>query len=214
MFRAFIRIAAFLCLAYLIGCGGGGSGGGKTSVFVRILATKFSPKYATIVPGGQVQWTNQDSNPHQIVSGTLDAQGSPLVIYTIDITLTGFNPTALTADLGNTIMFNNLSGVAFIMDIVDDNGTVSTVSFAIGEMKTVKFSGAGMYTFRQHASQIFQGTLILYGQPNPNGMFKSPVLPNGQSFIVQLNSSGNYSYYDLDQTNPNQSFRTGIITVQ
>jgi len=211
MFRT---IACLACLVCVFGCGGG-SGGGKTSVTVRIEETRFVPKHTTIASDGCVHWINVDAVPHQVVSGTLDPQGSPLIIHAIQITLTGFNPIALTGDLGDTVRFSNISGNPFTMDVVDDNGQlVSTVSFAIGESKTFTFPGAGQFTFRQHGSSIFQGTIILYGQPNPNGLFISPVLPNGEVFIAQFGSTGSLSYYDLDQTNPNRSFKTGIITVQ
>jgi plastocyanin len=209
MFRI---IACLACLGCVCGCGGG-SDGGKTSVTVRIEQTRFAPKYATIASGGRVQWVNVDAVPHQVVSGTLDPQGSPLAVHTIQITLTGFNPTALTGNLGDTVQFSNISGNPFTMDVVDDNGQlVSTVSFAIGQSKTFTFPGAGQFVFRQHGSSIFQGTIILYGQPDPNGLFISPVLSNGEVFIAQFASTGSLSYYDLDQTNPNRSFKTGIIT--
>jgi plastocyanin len=216
MFRIVACLTAAVCLVSIMGCGGGsGTGGDPTLVQDQIQQTRFSPKYVTIKVGGQIRWVNVDAIQHQIVSGTLDPQGSPLVIYTIDITITGFNPMALTADLGNTIRFNNISGVAFVMDVVDDNGNlVSTVSFAIGELKTFTFPGAGKFTFRQHGSQIFQGTIILFGQPNPYGVFESPVLGHGQSFTVQFGNAGSLPYYDLDLNNPNQSFKTGVITVQ
>ncbi len=201
---ACLTIAVYVLCA--VGCGGGSGGNnGKTLVQVQIQDTRFYPKYVTIAPGGQIQWVNVTAGAQQVVSGTLDPQGSPLVIVTISINITGFSPQNSTADLGNTIRFNNLTGTAFVMDIVDDNGNlVSTVSFAIGELKTVVFPGAGLFVFRQHGSQIFQGSIILYGQPNPSGLFQSPVLPNGQSFTAQFNNVGNYSLLrpESDESEP------------
>lgn len=213
MFRIIIPVCVIVCLACLYGCGGGS--GNSTSPFVDIEATRFFAKNTTIQKGSLIQWVNVDAAPHQVVSGRLSPQGSPLVIHIIQITLTGFNPVAVTANLGDSVFFNNISGSPFTMDVVDDNGVlVSTVVFNIGDMKQFTFPGAGLFAFRQNGSQIFQGTIVLFSQPTPDGLFMSPVLLNGEVFARQFDVPGQFSFFDLDLNNPNQSFKTGTITVQ
>lgn len=216
MFRIVAIVLLAVSLGFLLGCGGGsGSGGGGNSPFVNIEDTRFFAKNTTIQAGGSVQFTNLVATPQQVVSGTLDPQGNPLVIHTINITLTGFNPNSLTANLGDTIRFNNISGNPFVMDVVDDNGIlVSTVVFAVGDLKSFVFPGAGLFIFRQQGSSIFQGSIILFGQPHPDNLFQSPVLTNGGVFKKQFNTVGTFPFYALDQNNPNQSFKTGTIIVQ
>jgi len=213
MFRIIISVCVIVCLACLCGCGGGS--GSSTSPFVNIQATRFFAKNTTIQTGGRIQWVNVDAAPHQVVSGRLNPQGDTLVIHVIQITLTGFNPVALTANLGDSVYFNNISGNPFTMNVSDDNGVfVSTVVFNIGDMKQFTFPGAGLFTFRQSGSQIFQGTFVLFGQPSPDGLFMSQVLPNGGVFARQFDVPGQFSFFDLDLNNPNRSFKTGTITVQ
>lgn len=214
------RISALVVTAILVacvfGCGGGsGSGGGGSSPFVNIETNRFYAKTTTIKVGSTIQFTNLDASTAQVVSGTLDPEGNPLVIHTINITLTGFTPVFLTAQLGDTIRFNNISGNPFSMNVVNDNGTViSTVVFGIGDLKTFTFPGAGYFVFRQQGSSIFQGSITLYGQPNPDGLFESPVLTNGSVFKKTFSTVGSFSFYALDQSNPNKSFKTGTIVVQ
>ena len=213
MFRAITWVCAALCFVNTLGCGGG-TGDGK-SPFVSINATRFVAKSTSIQVGDLIQWVNSDAAPHQVVSGVLDPQGSPLVIHLIEIGFGGFNPIAVTADLGDTVQFSNISGSQFIMDVVNDNGVlVSTVVFSIGDMKTFTFPGAGMFTFRQRGSSMFMGSIVLFGQPHPDGLFQSPILSNGAVFARQFNVPGTFPYYSLDLTNPNRSFVTGTVTVQ
>lgn len=216
MFRIGAIVILAVCLASVLGCGGGsGSSGGGNSPFVNVEDTRFFAKNTTIQAGGSVQFRNLVATPQQVVSGTLDPQGSPLVIHTINITLTGFNPNSLTANLGDTIRFNNISGNTFVMDVVDDNGIlVSTVVFNVGDLKTFVFPGAGLFIFRQQGSSIFQGSIILFGQPHPDGQFQSPVLTNGGIFKKAFSTVGTFPFFALDQNNPNQSFKTGTIIVQ
>lgn len=212
MFRISVLVLLAMYLACVCGCGGGSQN--VPAPFIQILDTRVQPKVVNISTGQGVQWVNSTAIPQEVVSGTLDPQGNPLVIHIINITLTGFNPVTVLANLGDTIRFNNLTGSPFTMNIVDDNGqVVSTVSFAIGEMRTIVFPGAGLFIFRQQGSQIFQGTITLFGQPHPDNRFLGGPLTNGAVFSAQFNSPGTRPYYIPDLNNPNRSFITGTINV-
>ncbi len=217
MCRISVLVALAIFTACVLGCGGGsGTGGNSNSPFVNIQNTRLDPKSLTVKSGTIVQWTNLDSSPAQVVSGTLLATGNHNVIDTIDITLTGFSPVSSTANFGDTIQFNNISGNPFSMEVLNADGSqvVPTVDFLIGEQKTVTFPGAGLYIFRKSGSSIFQGTLILFGRPNPDGRFQSPTLAHGEVYRVQFDAVNSYSYYAPNLDNPDQSFRTGTVVVQ
>lgn len=213
MSRMMLLVVVGMLIFGMLGCGS--STNTNSTVTVQDTATRFVAKNTTIAAGNKVQFMNVDSEPHQIVSGRLLPQGSQSTIVTIVIGNTGFSPSEVQAELGNTIRFSNVRLTPFTMDIVDDNGTViSTVTFAIGEQQVFTFPGAGLFVFTDHNLSTFRGTIVLFGSPNPDGVFQSPVLQNGGTFLTQFSSPGSIAFYDLNLNNPNQSFKTGTIIVQ
>lgn len=206
-----IVVLAMFC--YLTGCGS--SNGTNSSFTIQDSSTRFTPKSTTIQTGNKVQFINTDSQNHQIFSGTLEPQGSASVIHTIIIGNTGFSPASTDGNLGDTVIFSNNQTGTFTLDIVNDNGTViSSFSISAGQMQNVDFPGAGLFTYRNHNNSLFNGNIILYGSPNPDGIFFTPVMSNGTSYTLQFNSVGSVSYYDKNLNNPSKSFKTGVINVQ
>ncbi|MCX6345461.1 MAG: hypothetical protein NT018_10390 [Armatimonadetes bacterium] len=212
-------IALLALAAYgMVGCGSSSSSNGGTNSFViRIESTRVTPKFTTVKVNDTVQFVNSDTLTHQIVSGALDAQGNPLILHLITIGNTGFNPIAMTANLGDKVRFSNasMSLTPFVLDIVDDNGQlISSLTLPVGDSQVFDFPTAGVFTFRSHADPLFKGTITLFGQPSPSGFFQSPILRNGDVFTKQFTTPGTFSFYALDQKNPNKSFIIGTVTVQ
>ena len=215
MSRVFIAIVIGTLMCGMLGCGGGSGGGGSSTFTVQDSATRFTAKVTTVAVGNKVQFLNVGSEPVQIVSGTLIPQGNSSIVHNIVIGTTGFSPSVLSANLGDTIQFSNNRGSTFVLDIVNDNGTlISTVTLFTGQQQTFDFPGAGIFIFQEHNNSLFRGSITLFGKPNPNGVFQTPVLNNGGTFLLQFNSVGSIDFYDLNQNNPNQSFKTGTINVQ
>ncbi len=217
MLRNMLIALLVLAMCCIVGCGSSTSNGGTNSFVVRIESARVTPKFTTVNVNDTVQFINSDTLTHQIVSGSLDPQGNPLVDHLITIGNTGFSPIATTANFGDMVRFSNASmGLnAFVLDIVDDNGQViSSLTLPVGDSQTFDFPAAGLFTFRSHVDPLFRGAITLFGQPNPSGFFQSPILRNGDVFTKQFTTPGTFSFYALDQKNPNKSFITGTITVQ
>lgn len=214
----YIIVALLLasCAFSLGGCGGGAANTSTpTSYLVNVSDSRATPKINSVRQNDTVQFLNAGTNPHQFFSGTLDPQGDPTVIYTVSIGNTGFNPILLEANLGDTIRFANQGNSVFFLDIVDDNGRVVTsYTLPIGSSQTVTFPSAGMYTVRNANDFVTKATVILFGKPNPNGLFQSPVLPNGGTFSKQFTQSGSFQYFSVNIDNPFRSFVTGTVNVQ
>lgn len=212
-------VALLLIIAVaLSGCGGSTSGSTST---VNITDTSFFPQNLTITATNRAQWVVNTSGLHQVVSGTLSPTPNPqLRIPVISINQNNaFTPNSFEANYGDTVQWQNNRSQAFLMDIVDSSNTVrATLSFAqtgqIIQLNTSQLPSAGAYTYQQQGNSAFSGQLFLFGAPTPNQQFQSQVMSTGGSFSTQFNSPGVFPYYDLDQSNPNRSFRTGTITVQ
>lgn len=204
------------CVVSLYGCGGGsGNTSTPTSFLVNVSDTRATPKLNSVRQNDTVQFLNSGANPHQFFSGTLDPQGDKSIIYTISIGNTGFNPIFLEANLGDTIRFANQSNSVFFLDIVDDNGRViNSYTLPIGNSMTVQFPSAGMFTARNANDFVTKATIILFGKPNPNGLFQSPILPNGGTFSMQFTLPGSFQYFSLNVNDPSRSFVTGTVNVQ
>jgi len=218
MFRLILFILVAIIIAHLTGCGSS-SGGSSQAVSINIQNTRFIPKTITISVGNRVQWTNIDVNPHKIVSGTLLGTTTPITrtpIIQIQQDNT-FSPPVFSANLGDTIRFQNNRSSSFSLDIVNDAGNVvSSLTFSqSGQVQ--EFSGfptAGFYTYQQTNNPLFKGAITVFGTPNPNGAFVSQTLGQGGTFTTQFNTAGVFPYFDLNQADPNQSFITGTIVVQ
>jgi plastocyanin len=220
MLRTTIGLIVAAALALLVGCGGGGgSNGDSQASVVRIESTRFNAKTVTIRVGDRVQWTNVDTNSHQVVSGTLSPTTNPQVLTPIieieqDNT---FTPSTFQARLGDTVQFRNDRSAAFTMDIVNDAGAVvATLSFVqSGQVIPFnQFPTAGLYLIQQQGNPNFRGTITVFGAPNPDNRFQSQVLGNGGTFITQFVNPGTYPYFDLNPANPSRSFMTGTVIVQ
>lgn len=219
MFRMILGATVLTLLASLIGCGstdGTNGGGGGNVVSVTIQSDRVSPQNVTISPGNKVMWVNSSSTPKQVISGTLDETGSPLVEHTITIGNTGFTPAALEANFGDSIVFNNLTPNTFHLQILNTGGqVVSSLSILAGHLsEPIQFDKAGKYFYQNDNNSLFKGSLILFGQPNPSGQFQSPVLFNGGTFTAQFDVQEFIDYFVLDVNNPNRSFISGSIRVQ
>ncbi len=212
VFSALLIVAA-ICL---YSCGGGG-GGSKSAYVVQIQSTRVYPKTTSIKSGDGVEWVNKDSAAHQVVSGTLAKVSNPVTLPEIEIRSgSTFAPSSLDANFGDTVQWHNLTGSEFVMDIVNDAGTViDTLTFANGEVKSYKdFPTAGRYTAQKSGNAFFSGTVTLYGIPTPNGIFQSDILPNGGTFTRKFSGYGTLPYYVLYTDDPNEAFITGSIVVQ
>lgn len=215
-----MRLAA-LCaviiglVALVCGCGGGSGSGSSTSPFVNIESQRFYQKSTNIRLGGMVQFRNVDSQPHQVVSGVLVAIGNPAAEHIININMSTLDPRNSEENYGDTIEFNNQSGLALTIQIVDDNGQIiSQIPFNVGQMRQISFPGPGYYTLRNQSGQVTLGSIVLYGRPVSNGLFQSQVLSNGQIFPLEFTSTGTYTFFSPDLVNPDRSFITGTIVVQ
>ncbi|MCE5314293.1 MAG: hypothetical protein ABFD49_04300 [Armatimonadota bacterium] len=198
------------------GCGGGGSGSSSAYV-IRIQSQRFYPKTITIKSGDGVQWINSDTQSHVVASGTLEKVSNPEVLSEIAIQADNtFSPSEVEANFGDTVQWRNDTGFDFTMDILNDAGVVvETLEFTNGEVIGYSdFPAAGLYTTQQHGNVFFSGTIILYGVPNPDGVFQTPTLPNGGTFSRTFTGSGTVPYYVLDLDDPNKSFITGSLTIQ
>lgn len=228
MFRLEIALFIAVCaLSGLCGCGGGSGSDPSTGSTVAIqqftifnhpdeVRTKFFPKTVTIPAGvnNTILWQNQTPGRHQVVSGVLTPQGDPGIRHLVTINLGNFTPDELNVDSGDTIQFTNLSGRQFFMQIVNDNGAVvSTVSFSIGEMRTVVFPGPGVWIVQDPDSQQI-ATITLFGHPQPDGLFQSQVLTAGGVFRKAFPVPGTFSYFDSNPDDPAHVYATGTIVVQ
>ncbi|MEN6355659.1 MAG: hypothetical protein ABFD83_01095 [Armatimonadota bacterium] len=214
MSRLFMIIAGILCIC---GCGGGGGGGNSNAFIVQIQSQRVSPKTRSIKSGDSVQWVNTDTNPHQVVSGTLDKVPNPVTLSEIVIRPDNtFQPSTLEGNFGDTVVWRNATGSDFTMDILDDSGTVAaTLTFTNGEVKGYsQFETAGKYTAQKRGNVFFSGTFTLFGIPNPSGTFQSNVLINGGTFTRKFTGTGTLSYYILNPEDVDKSFITGSIVVQ
>ena len=218
MSRCGLGAVAILVAVYAAGCGGGSSQNGATTT-VNITATRFFAQNITINAGNKVQWVNTDNTVHQVVSGTLLSTSNP-VLVTPPISINennSFTPPALEANYGDTIQWQNNRQQPFVLVIVDASNIVRATLTFQRSGQIIGFSGfpsAGYYTFQQQGNSAFIGSLVLFGTPKPDGAFQSQPLPPGGSFSTQFNTRGAFPYFDLDQNDPNRSFRTGSITVQ
>ncbi len=76
--KAAIASMLLVAGAWLGGCGGGGGSGNggsgsctpQSSASVTVNASGFTPKAVCVLPGGSVTFTNADTVPHDIESGT------------------------------------------------------------------------------------------------------------------------------------------------
>jgi plastocyanin len=206
-----------VAIAQFTGCGG--SGNGSQSATVRILSNQFSPKVLTIKAGDRVTWVNADTKPHKIVSGTLLPTTNPQTrtpIISINQNNT-FSPSTFQANLGDTIQWQNNRMSDFIMDILDETGSLVASLQFVRSGQVLQFSGfpnAGLYTFQQRNNPLFAGAVTVFGTPSPNGAFQSQRLNPGDSFTTRLNSPGTFNYFGLNEAEPNRSFLTGKIVVQ
>lgn len=216
MYKAALIILAGLCAA-ICGCGGGGEEEQESSIQVNIQSTRFVPREVFIQPGGFVVFKNQDTVPHQVVSGTLTATPNPQTISPISIQQSNqFFPNTVEATLGDTLQFRNDTISEFNLQIVDDAGNV-IASALIPPGNIFQFSSfphAGVYTYRSNSGQAFSGTATIFGIPNPDNRFATPLLQPGQTARVQFPSTGTFNYFDLNQEQFNRSFMTGDVVVQ
>ncbi len=208
----------------LCGCGGGDGSSGSTvaieqySIFgnPNVTRVRFFPRTVSVVAGidNGITWINQAPDRHQIVSGIVVPDGDPGVVRQITINFGNITPMNLEARAGNTIQISNLSGRTFTMQIVNDNGqVVSTLVFAIGEMKTVVFPGPGVWIIQDPDSQLM-ASVTLYGTPQPDGRFQSGILIHGGVFQRAFPTPGTYPYFDSNPDDPSHVYATGTIVVQ
>lgn len=216
MSRLFLLLLVPVLAVQIAGCGGGS--GSSQAFSVNIQSTRFVPKTLTTSQGARIQWTNVDTQPHKIVSGTLLPTSNPVIrtpIIQIQQNNT-FVPNTFQANLGDTIQFQNNRSAAFTLDIVNDAGSV-VASLAFDQSGQVRqFSGfpaAGFFSYQQQNNPLFSGSIFVFGVPNPDGFFVSQTLGQGGTFTTQFNNRGTFPYFDLNQSSPNQSFITGTIQV-
>lgn len=217
MFRIALSAVVLALIMCLVGCGSSnGTNGGAGVVTVNIQSDRVSPENVIVSVSDQVKWINATSSPKQVISGTLDETGSQLVEHIVIIGNTGFTPSAFEANFGDTIKFNNLTASTFNLEIVDTGGqSVANISLLAGRLsEDVEFPSAGKFTYRKQGNSLFDGTVTLFGQPNPSGQFQSPVLLNGGTFIAQFDVQEFIPYFVLDVNNPNRSFITGSVRIQ
>lgn len=217
MVRVTISIVIVIVYACLAGCGGSSGTNGATGLAViYIQPDEVNPQNVTTAVNNQVKWINASNSPKQVISGTLGPSGSPLVERIITIGNTGFTPNALEANFGDTVKFNNLTLSTFNLDIVSSGGQlVTSVSLLPGQLsQNIEFPAAGKYTYRKQGNSLFNGNIILFGDPNPSGQFQSPVLSNGDTFTAQFDFPEFIPYFVLDVNNPSRSFITGSIRIQ
>jgi len=222
----------FACLAIsIIGCGGGSGGNDPTSSTVAIqdfqvpanpgeTRTIFFPNN-TAIPAGvnsRIQWVNQTPGRHQIVSGTLVANGTVATEHLINIGNDGFSTTLLDANFGDKITFSNLSQRAFKLQVLDSNGRlVNNFDLPVGatiiQPPRVIFAGAGLYTVQDPEAQ-FVLTVTLSGTPQADGQFQSGILSHGDVFQAAFPVPGTFHYFDLNPDDPKHVYATGTIVVQ
>lgn len=211
-----LSVLTIIAATCLYSCGGGG-GGSKSAYVVQIQSTLVYPKTTSIKSGDSVQWVNKDTASHQVASGTLARVSNPVILPEIEIRSGNtFVPSSLSADFGDTVRWHNLTGSEFVMNIVNDAGTViDTLTFANGEVKSyTDFPTAGKYTAQKKGNVFFSGTVTLYGIPTPNGIFQSDILPNGGTFTRKFSGYGTLPFYVLDPNDPSRAFIMGNIVVQ
>ena len=212
------RTISYQHVLYLLAGCGGGSGGSNNNgaiALVNIQTVSFVPKNTTITVGMSVQWTNIDSASHQVTSGTLGKTSNPTTVGPILINNNStFTPILTQANFGDTITWRNDQTGSFALVIQDEaNNVVATLNFLPGQIVSfTNFPTAGQYLFTQQNNPNFRGMLTLFGVPHPDGQFQSQVLGTGGTFTRPFPIAGTSPYYDLNPTNPNQSFMTGRLS--
>lgn len=216
-----VRVGVLILFAVYIICGlgCGGSNGDNEALSVRIESDRFTPKVINIQTGDTVTWFNTDTQPRQIVSGTLLPVSDPQVLSPISIGSNNtFVPANIEANLGDTVRWRNDTGRQFTMNILDDSNTViATLVFNPGEVIGFSgFSSGGLFTFQERNNTFFRGTVRVFGvvPDQVNIMFKSEVLTNGGTFTVPFNIAGSFPYFAIDPNDPERSSMTGTVIVQ
>ncbi|MCE5198267.1 MAG: hypothetical protein ABFD54_00690 [Armatimonadota bacterium] len=214
--RIILLIMALLSLVILAGCGSSnGDGGGGQQNSVNIQNSQVTPKNVNVDVGDSVRWINLDSIPHQVISGTLLESGSPTTIHPIVISGSGFSPQVSQINFGETIRLSNTRTVSMNVNVVNDAGqVVEVLSIPQGGQIDYQFPSAGAFSLKDTSGLLLTATVIVFGTPNPNGIFQSVTLGTGDTFTVQFDTPNTYNYFVLNANNPNQSFMTGTVTVQ
>ena len=216
MFRMWLLVFIMSVTALLSGCGGD-SGNGVRTLGVSIQSERVVPRTVTSRVGDTVRFTNVDSQPRQVVSGTLISVPNPQTVGPVSIQANNtFLPDALDIGLGDTVIFRNDRGSQITLDVVDDAGIiVSSLVLNPGDLALYSgFPNAGRFTIQQRNNALFAMPVIVRGVPNPNFRFESPVLSTGETFNRQFTAAGTEPYYVTDPTNPSRPFITGNVTVQ
>ncbi|MEN6356302.1 MAG: hypothetical protein ABFD83_04370 [Armatimonadota bacterium] len=211
-------IAVIAVLVCLNGCGGSGSDSSDSnrSNEITVSSTRSSPVDISVDKGNRVIWTNDTSSSIKIVSGTLEQVSKPVVRDDISCLSDGtFSPDSMDADLGDKIVWRNLSSKdAIAVEILNASGKVIK-SLPIEPSMTASFNAfprAGKYTYRV-AGSTKSGSLLLYGVPTPDGNFESIYLANGRQYSTLLFQPGVQNYYIVQQNSTGRSCVTAKITV-
>lgn len=216
MFRMWLLVCVVLVVC-LCGCGSGGGENDNKSLIVNIQSDRVVPKTTTVKTGDTVRFTNVDSQPHQVISGTLISVPNPQTIGPVSIQSNNtFFPSSLDIGLGDTVLFRNDRVSQITLDVVNDAGdVVSSLVLNAGDLEPFSgFPGAGQYSIQQRNNSLFALPVTVRGVPNPDQEFESTILSTGETFYRQFTTTGSNPYYVTDPANPDRPFITGTVNVQ
>lgn len=206
MIRPSLIVVAILSVVLVMGCGSSD----PDNDIITIRNFEFEPDELTVTVGTTVTWLNGESATHSVVSGTLD----PTIItrsFNIDIEQTDFSTDLLTIDLGDTVIFRNVTDTPRQVEIRDLQDRLAFLSLELQRDQTAQFipNSAGRYIVRDDITPTLQMTIDVVGVADPDGLFNSGVLSPGEKFEFTFTTPGQFRFFcgvhNIEQ---------GVITVE
>jgi plastocyanin len=186
-----IIVTAF---AFLVsGCGGSSS---STDNFISIVDFRFQPDNTTVDNNTLVQWVNQGSATHSVVSGTLGPTPFPTGTQ-ITVLPNEFSLETLNLTLGDFVVFVNAGpgpAQVFVQD-ENDNLVFQSATLNTDETATWHTTDAGQFTVRNSFQPSAEILVDVVGIPHPDGLFDSGIIAPGSKFQFTFTTTGSHSYF-------------------
>lgn len=198
-------LLALAAAALLFGCG---SSIPRERV-ITIRDFDFEPDVRTVTTGDEVTWANADSVTHRVVSGELLATAFPTV-FDVDVLQTEFAPDQLTVALGDSVRIQNSTQLPVQIEVKERDLDAVFLSAVLQPNETTVFTSdkAGRFRVRDAIGPTREMQLTILGTPDPDGLFASDVLDQGENFKFTFTAPGTFTYFCSIH-----SFENGTVVV-